>query len=112
MKHIWATDVPSKIQIFGWRLIQKCIGTRDNLISHGIIDHERNNWCLLCIEGEEPVSHLFFQCRVVVSVWKKVSIWLGVPESIITEPLDHFLEHKKLSSRSKKEEKKSNTLNG
>lgn len=58
-RRIWASQVPSKVHVFGCRFLQGRLATRDQLVSRGIIDPVHFT-CPFCFHVDERVSHIFF----------------------------------------------------
>lgn len=64
---IWHSDVPSKIQVFSWKLVQNRVATEANVKRKGISLASK---CLCCNKGnEETVPHLFLHSQISYSVW-------------------------------------------
>lgn len=66
---LWRTKVPSKIKIFGWRMLLDTTQTRDQLDRGGIIHNVHEKVCAYKFKEEESLFHLFFQCKIVMQVW-------------------------------------------
>ena len=71
----WNKVLPIKINIHIWRLIQDRLPTRCNLDNRGIDIHSKR--CPVCDEGLETTQHLFVDCSMAKSLWKKISTWWG-----------------------------------
>ncbi|GJX32886.1 putative RNA-directed DNA polymerase [Tanacetum coccineum] len=71
----WNKALPIKINIHIWRLIQDRLPTRCNLDNQGIDIHYKR--CLMCDEDLETTQHLFVDCFLAKSLWKKISSWWG-----------------------------------
>ncbi|PWA35692.1 Lipase, GDSL [Artemisia annua] len=71
----WNKVLPIKINIHIWRLIQDRLLTRCNLDNRGIDIHSKR--CPVCDEGLETTQHLFVECSLAKSLWKKISSWWG-----------------------------------
>ena len=56
------TVVPSKISMFGGRLLQDRLPTRVELWSRGVIRDVHQICCVLCFDEIETTSHLFTSC--------------------------------------------------
>ncbi|CAL1392585.1 unnamed protein product [Linum trigynum] len=65
-KLVWNPCVPSKICCFLWMVSHEKIATVDNLRKRGMI---LPNWCSLCKQHEESISHLFFSCPFAIAIW-------------------------------------------
>ncbi|GJR46213.1 RNA-directed DNA polymerase, eukaryota, reverse transcriptase zinc-binding domain protein [Tanacetum coccineum] len=71
----WNKALPIKINIHIWRLIQDRLPTRCNLDNRGIDIHSKR--CPVCDEDLETTQHLFVDCFLAKSLWKKISSWWG-----------------------------------
>jgi hypothetical protein len=77
-KDVWNQLIPSNMSTLAWRLFLKRLPTKENLIRRGIM----LNSSALCVGGcgnPETEEHLFFNCPMLGSVWRKIVNWLGVP---------------------------------
>ena len=63
---LWKLKVPNKIKVFGWRVCQNILPTRDNLVHRRIIDDDT---CELCKSTSETVIHAIWECGVARDVW-------------------------------------------
>lgn len=59
-----------------WLFILNCCPTRDRLLSRGL---QTDHLCLLCKRAPESRDHLFFRCSYSYSVWRNLSLKLGLP---------------------------------
>lgn len=88
---IWHRQVPLKVSILAWRLLQNRLPTKENLLTRGTIQTETN----LCVTGcgkAEYAVHLFLHCHILGTLWQHVRRWIGVSG---VEPLsirDHFVQ--------------------
>ena len=74
---LWHKDVPLKVVLFAWRLFHDRLPTKDNLLHHGVIDHDSR----MCVAGcglTELSHHLFLHCHVFGSVWHLIYRWLDI----------------------------------
>ncbi|GJY45062.1 reverse transcriptase domain, reverse transcriptase zinc-binding domain protein [Tanacetum coccineum] len=71
----WNKALPIKINIHIWRLIQDRLPTHCNLDNRGIDIHSKR--CPVCDEDLETTQHLFVDCFLAKSLWKKISSWWG-----------------------------------
>ncbi|KAK2356189.1 hypothetical protein QL285_093541 [Trifolium repens] len=69
---MWKNNVPSKISIFGWRLLLEKLPTRESLFSKGVITNVVERVCVLCCNHVETTPHIFLQCHASNSVWLNV----------------------------------------
>jgi hypothetical protein len=88
---IWHKQVPLKISIFAWRLLQNRLPTRSNLVDRGIIT-DADVGCLTSCGGMETSQHLFITCDFYNSLWHKVQSWLGVSGPDPLDVSDHFYQ--------------------
>ncbi|CAJ2645290.1 unnamed protein product [Trifolium pratense] len=79
IRKLWKNDLPSKVGVFGWRLLLEKLPTRVALAHRGIILSGGDLKCVLCSSMLEDLSHLFFNCIHVSNIWKKIYAWLGLP---------------------------------
>ncbi|XP_058760640.1 uncharacterized protein LOC131633987 [Vicia villosa] len=73
---IWEAHVPSKIKIFGWRLLHDRLPTRKQLLRRGIIEHNHEALCVFCGQVSEDPYHLFLLCPEIQRVWNAIIQWL------------------------------------
>jgi hypothetical protein len=77
-RDVWDHLIPSNLSTLVWRLFHKRLPTKENLVRRGI----SLNSSSLCVGGcgnPETEDHLFFNCPMLSSIWKKITSWLGVP---------------------------------
>jgi hypothetical protein len=68
--HIWTSQVPKKIKVFGWLVHLNKINTRANLLHKYSISSE----CPRCQAPVEDRTHLFFTCPHSAAVWTRLDI--------------------------------------
>jgi hypothetical protein len=78
LKKLWSANVPSKVNIFGWRLLLGKLPTREALYSKGIITNQVDRSCVFCRNEVEDIDHVFFKCNVSATVWEYIFKWVGV----------------------------------
>ncbi|XP_060969513.1 uncharacterized protein LOC133036792 [Cannabis sativa] len=72
-KLVWCrTNVPKHSFIL-WLAFQDRLKTKESLYRHNIID---NAACLLCLQADETVKHLFFSCSLSQDLLDHVKAWL------------------------------------
>jgi hypothetical protein len=91
LKKVWKANVPSKVGIFGWRLLLDRLPTREALFRKGIITNTLDSCCVFCLNEEEDAQHVFFKCSVIATIWDKVFMWLGVNTIASNTISQHFL---------------------
>ncbi|XP_030495229.2 uncharacterized protein LOC115711029 [Cannabis sativa] len=64
--HFWGLNIPSKVKIFGWKLIQNSLPTAAALYQRKIITSAA---CSLCSNAWESVGHAMFSCKHAKAVW-------------------------------------------
>ncbi|CAI8593266.1 unnamed protein product [Vicia faba] len=75
------TKVPSKIHIFGWRLIWNRLSTKSEILKCGVLRRVRNLVCPLCFGVEEDIDHLFCDCTVSKAWWNNICLCLQIDDS-------------------------------
>jgi hypothetical protein len=92
---IWKWQLPLKVKLFIWLLLEQRILTWENLNKRGIFGPSR---CVLCGNSEETMSHIFFECSFIKVIWnsilkelKLVSTWEG---GQIVECLQNWIRKK------------------
>jgi len=76
-KNMWKSAAPSKVVVFGWRMLLNRIPTRDNLELRNVLSSEGSSLCVMCNLKVESALHLFVHCDVACSVWLKLMSWLN-----------------------------------
>jgi hypothetical protein len=78
IQNLWKNDVPTKVNIFGWRLLLDKLPTRVALQHRGIMGNPHELYCTFCFHQLEDSSHLFFHCPFASNVWEAIFKWLGL----------------------------------
>jgi hypothetical protein len=61
VRKLWKNGVPSKLGVFGWRLLQDKLTTHAALASKGIISNNSHALvCAFCFNVVEDSNNLFF----------------------------------------------------
>ncbi|KAK2406475.1 hypothetical protein QL285_042196 [Trifolium repens] len=91
-KNLWRNDSPSKVLVFGWRLLLDRLPTKGALNQRGILISPNDLLCVFCLQHVEDSIHLFCHCSFVKRVWDLVSNWIGknVAAETCTNVRDHF----------------------
>ena len=63
----WNRVIPSRLNVFGWRLRLNRLPTKVNLDRRGI--ELGPVLCPMCGDDVETVNHIFFTCEVAVELW-------------------------------------------
>lgn len=68
---MWKTKIPSKVKIFGWRLIIDRLPARRNLVIRGVINNPHDKIYIFCFNTAEDIHHVFITCPRIRLVWEK-----------------------------------------
>ena len=68
-KNIYSCTVSTKYRSFQYRFLSWAVITNKELLKYGIIE---SDLCTFCGEAKETVTHLFWECRMVQKLWKKL----------------------------------------
>ncbi|XP_058775771.1 uncharacterized protein LOC131650046 [Vicia villosa] len=101
----WGTDVPSKIKIFGWRLMLNRLPVREQLAKRNVIHRDEDKICVFCSAESEDMEHLFFKCPFSKKIWKNICWWLDVQmegELVGANHLERFVQSLKGKLKRKK----------
>ncbi|MCH81357.1 ribonuclease H protein [Trifolium medium] len=91
VKELWINDITSKVAIFGWRLLQERLPTREALHHRGILHNPHELSCAFCVLVHEDCAHLFFRCPFSKKVWQAVYNWIGKSLSADVTGWHHFM---------------------
>ncbi|XP_058776930.1 uncharacterized protein LOC131651276 [Vicia villosa] len=69
---IWKACMPSKVQIFAWRMLKHRIPTRSQLKHINIIEDDEDCRCVFGCPIIEDTQHLFMDCIKVRKVWNLI----------------------------------------
>ncbi|XP_058782818.1 uncharacterized protein LOC131657437 [Vicia villosa] len=72
---IWASQVPSKLKIFCWRVILDRLLTRNYLVRRRIIANNNEALCVFCEMHCEDPSHIFIFCPKIQNLWASIKKW-------------------------------------
>jgi hypothetical protein len=89
-KQLWWNNVPSKVSIFGWRLLLGKLLTREALYNKGIITNNLERCCVFCFKEVEDIHYVLFNCNASRQVWNKVFRWMGVRFIPFEDIHNHF----------------------
>ena len=90
-KELWKLKVPSKADVFAWRLLKARLPTKDNLRKKQI--DLQDYTCPFCRGVEESAAHLFFHCRKIIPVWWESLSWVNLVNVFPFHPRQHFIQH-------------------
>lgn len=92
-RDLWNLKIPSKILIFGWRVLLNRLPTKDHLFKKRIISSASDILCVLCLDEEESLDHLFLRCVVSKKIWRGIFVWFGMDEVSFANYIDAFNFH-------------------
>nr|GFA83053.1 RNA-directed DNA polymerase, eukaryota, reverse transcriptase zinc-binding domain protein [Tanacetum cinerariifolium] len=73
----WIKYVPIKVNVHAWKVKTDSLPSRFNVSRRGIdID---SSMCVICDNGAEMSSHLFFSCCMVRKIVRMITRWWDVP---------------------------------
>ncbi len=64
-RKLWKIRIPLKVKIFVWLVLRGKVRTKDNLLKRGWTG---DSSCVLCLDEDETVDHLFLGCRFTRSI--------------------------------------------
>jgi len=73
---LWHKDVPTKVSVFVWRLLQNKLPTKDNLVKRDVIS-VKDYFCAAGFSEMELSIHLFLHCNLFDLLWYLVRGWSG-----------------------------------
>ena len=88
---LWRLKIPSRIAVFGWRLLRDRLPTRQNLQRRQV--QITDTLCPFCRNTEDGASHLFFHCSKIQPLWWETMSWLHLQGAFPLSPKNHFLQH-------------------
>ncbi|XP_058754196.1 uncharacterized protein LOC131627368 [Vicia villosa] len=92
MRLIWKLWAPSKVRIFGWRLLKDRLPTRKLLVDKNIVQGDENSMYVFCGLQVEEANHLFIHCVMIRKVWEMIQNWLGIDSNEELLCSTHFLK--------------------
>ena len=98
---VWHKQVPLKVSILAWRLLQDRLPTETNLVRRGIL-HQDAAKCVAGCDHDETASHLFLHCVEFCSLWQYITQWLGVAGAVPSNLNDQLIQFIHCTSHSKK----------
>jgi hypothetical protein len=91
LKKLWKTNIPSKVAVFGWRLLLDKLPTKGALFHKGIITNHFESSCVFYSVEEEDIHHVFLNCYMIKQVWHHIFKWMGFNFLGFSSIIDHFL---------------------
>ncbi|CAH9059413.1 unnamed protein product [Cuscuta epithymum] len=76
-KHLWHSNLPLKIRLFQWRLLNGILPVTDNMGRFQALLNP--SICPLCRSQSDSVDHVFFGCSKTRPVWEYFMGILGIP---------------------------------
>ena len=86
---VWKGVAPPKVELLLWFILLGRLNTKDRLLWLNILPAD-NYRCVICNEGEESISHLFFTCNFAWRVWSCCCDWWGLTWVIHSDPRSNF----------------------
>ncbi|XP_039064927.1 uncharacterized protein LOC120210230 [Hibiscus syriacus] len=77
MNNIWMGLVPPRVEVFLWKVVHNKLPVKQELLRRGV-SSIGDVACPLCKKEAESLSHLFFTCVVVWTLWNKFLKFWGV----------------------------------
>jgi hypothetical protein len=90
LKRLWKNNIPSKVSIFGWRLLLDKLTTREALYRKGVVTNNLERCCVLCFRENEDTHHVFINCSISVQVWQFIFKWMGTNLTLPIDVQRHF----------------------
>lgn len=87
---LWATSIPMKIKVFGWRVMLYRLANKDQLFRRGILSSSHDLPCALCLCEDESLLHLFVNCGVSKQVWDVIFKWIKIDVMVEEGIVDYF----------------------
>ncbi|KAM6563234.1 hypothetical protein CsatB_023232 [Cannabis sativa] len=84
----WGLNLPSKVRIFGWRVINSALPVAQNLFHRKVITSAT---CSLCSRAWESIGHALFSCCHAKSVWQHTSFQLDFTKASFMKDGDYLL---------------------
>lgn len=98
----WESWLPSKINIFIWRLELDRIPTRIELVNRRV--NISDTRCPFCEFAQESANHLIVDCGFVKGVWSKIKVWCRI-QGASFDSISELLKMDFIASKPKWEKK-------
>ncbi|KAL2901420.1 LINE-1 reverse transcriptase-like protein [Bienertia sinuspersici] len=89
--HFWKRTPFEKWKLFIWKIMNKAIPTKDNLLKRKM---EVSPTCTLCHSAPETIPHLFRDCEITKRIWRASPLGINCesnPGTHITDWIKNFL---------------------
>ena len=74
-----------KVKYFIWRFVWGILLTVDNLLLRRL---NVDSGCQICVEQNESIFHIMFECRLSKQIWKESCLWvLEIMQGVLTEAM-------------------------
>jgi hypothetical protein len=87
---LWRWQLPLKIKLFMWLLLEQKILTWESLYKRGFLGPSR---CVLCGLQEEKLKHLFVDCIFTKNIWATLLLELKIESVWEGEQVDDCCEN-------------------
>lgn len=87
MDMLWKIEVPSRIRVFGLRMFQNRLPTKQELKRRVVISGSHNLVCPFCFADIETIEHLFVSCSLAVQCWDGIVDWLEMEVPVMESSL-------------------------
>jgi len=98
---VWHKQVPLKVSILAWRLLQDRLPTKFNLFRRRILQ-QANVTCVAGCGFDESATHLFLHCAYFSFIWQHTRNWLGISGVDPFTLHDHFFQFTNFIGMSRK----------
>ena len=69
---VWKSQVPLKVKSIAWLVVHKKVNTNNMLQLRRSYKALSPNVCILCMEHEESIDHLFLHCSLTLGLWLRL----------------------------------------
>lgn len=88
--------MPSKVKIFGWRLLKDKLATRVQLVKRCILGNSDKSLCAFSCMQVEDSHHLFLNCELLRGVCEKILAWIGIEPLVGSNCCNQFTDMVKI----------------
>ncbi|CAN1318107.1 LINE-1 retrotransposable element ORF2 protein [Linum perenne] len=86
-KWIWQLSIPPKVKFFAWRIVSNLLPTKENMMRRKCA---ADPLCPCCLQTDENLYHLFFDCAVTKEIWRELMPTITPPGQQL--PIKEWLE--------------------